>query len=77
MDKQYHFCQKFIRSLSEETSITKNVMDLCKESKTLDYYNKLNGNNGEVYLIPINRVCIPPTRMTIIVLLSHDGDYLV
>ena len=36
MDKQYHF-QK-LQGFSKEILITKNVMDLCKESKILDYY---------------------------------------
>ena len=43
-DKQYHFFQKLL-NLPENISIMKNVIDLCRGSSILDYYNSLHGNN--------------------------------
>ena len=43
-DKQYNFFRK-LQELPEHTSIMRNLIDLCSDNSTLDYYISLRGNN--------------------------------
>ena len=52
-DRQYRFFRKLLE-LPEHISIMKKILELCKDSSSIQYYTNLVGNNSEIYLRELN-----------------------